>query len=214
MKFRLVPTLLAAVLSLNLLLPAVSAQFNFNDARSLRPWVELVVGNNQFPDSWLIFPNVVYYLILPFIAIVAVVYGIISDLRIFRHSRWTRSVISVAMAGMTLPSGALIQAVYNMYSFNAAFAAIAFGVVFFIGVFIWGIGTTTGSIFRTVNEVTVARAQGDETRALSGQIRVLQEQNVNAINGGNPADIAKNPERNRQIAVLQARIKQIEQSGN
>jgi len=174
MKLRLLPLLLALVLSSMLVLPDVQAQFDFNNPQSLRPWVSLIVGNNQFPDSWLIFPNVIYYLMLPFIAIVAVVYGIISDLRIFKYSRWVRGVLAVAMAGMTLPSGVLIQAVYSLYSIDAALAALAFGVVFFLGVILWAVGTFSRNLFGTVGEIQTAKRTNSMISELDRDIRDRQ----------------------------------------
>jgi len=171
MKFKAFWSILAVVVSLNLILPAVYAQFNFGNSQSLRPWVEFIVGNNQFPNEWLVFPNIIYYLILPFVAIVAVVYGIISDLRIFRYTKWVRGVIAVAMAGMTLPSGWLIQAVLYLYSFNAAFAALAFGVVFFIGVILWAAGTTLRMTFGQISEVQIAKSTTNVISDINNQIR-------------------------------------------
>lgn len=215
MKLQTLPLLLFALFALlafNFLLPNVYAQLSiggFPSTTNFRPWVEFIVGNNQFPDSWLVFPNIVYYLILPFIAIVAVVYGIISDLRIFRYTRWVRGVIAVAMAGMTLPSGWLISAVLAFYAFNAEFAALAFGVVFFIGVILWAVGTTGRMAFGTVNEITQTKAQGSEINALTAQIRELRNQNINDINSNDQAAPDRIRRRDQRIRELQARIDEI-----
>jgi len=176
MQNKLLFLLMAIVTFSTLLSQSAFAQLvgGYPSSTTLRPWVELIVGNTSFPDSWLAFPNIIYYLILPFVAIVAVVYGIISDLRIFRRTRWVRGVIAVAMAGMTLPSGWLISAVLALYSFDAAFAAIAFGVVFFIGVIMWAVGTTVGMGLRTVSEYQVAKARTSSLGDLSKEIRDLE----------------------------------------
>lgn len=169
MKLELLPLLFIGILAIGFSFPVAYAQFTvggFPSMDSFRPWIQFIVGNNQFPDSWLVFPNIVYYLVLPFISIVAVVYGIISDLRIFRYTRWVRGVLAVAMAGMTLPSGWLITAVLQLYSFNAAFAAIMFGIVFFVGVILWAAGTFIRMGFFPISEYSVAKAKNESLNDL------------------------------------------------
>jgi hypothetical protein len=140
LKVKMPPLVLAAIFSFTLLFPLVYAQQIIGTAgTNLRPWVEFIVGRTDWPDEFMLWPNIVYYLILPFMAIVAVVYGIMTDLRIFTN-QYVKIVLSVAMTGMTLPSGILITAVMTLYSIGASFAAIAFGVVFIVGVIFWAAG--------------------------------------------------------------------------
>jgi len=220
MKLGLLRLTLAVILPLALVLPAAHAQFTsggFPSFTSFKPWVQFIVGNNQFPDTWLIFPNIIYYLILPFISIVAVVYGILSDLRIFRYTRWVRGVLAVAMAGMTLPSGWLITAVLELYSFNAAFAALAFGLVFFLGVILWASGTFLRLTFQTVSEVQVAKATSDVIGDINKRIRqneitiagLIRDPNY-ANDKGKMNEVAKLEDENRK---LRARIPEVKTAG-
>jgi len=79
-----------------------------------------------------------YYVFLPFVCAYAVIYGILTELRIFRRtSRLVNVIIAGCMCFSLLPSGILTYIVTLFYAAGAFFGLIAFGVLFFIGTFLW-----------------------------------------------------------------------------
>jgi len=110
--------------------------------------IGFIVGDpniQQNHPEWLTIPNVIYYLIFPFIAIVAVIYGILTEIRIFRSAN-VKFILAFVMAGMSLPTGAMITTVYLLYTAGAWVAVVAFGVLFFIGTILWALGKGHGLI--------------------------------------------------------------------
>jgi hypothetical protein len=120
----------------------VLAQIGSLSGFDLPKTIGFIVGDpniQQNHPEWLTIPNVVYYLIFPFIAIVAVIYGILTEIRIFRSTN-VKFVLAIVMAGMSLPTGAMITTVYVLYTIGAWFAVVAFGLLFIVGTILWAIG--------------------------------------------------------------------------
>jgi len=95
-------------------------------------------------DEWLTLPNFFYFIVFPFVAAWAVIYGIMEEIRIFRTAKTPQKIISFVMAALLLPSGWLLIIVNYFYAFDAWVALMAFGIIFFIGIFFWGAGTFQG----------------------------------------------------------------------
>jgi len=96
-----------------------------------------------FPDEWLRIPNVIYYVFIPFITAFTVIYGLLKELRIFRLApNKVNIMIAFSMAFLMMPSGMLTWIVTYFYVAGAFIGVIAFMVVFIIGVFLWGYGTS------------------------------------------------------------------------
>lgn len=127
------------------------------------------------PPEWLRVPQVFWYVILPFIAVFTVIYGLFRELRIFRHApNKVNIVLAFSMSMLLLPSGVLTYIVVNLYAFSAAFAAIVFGVVFMVGVVLWGIASSWG----WWNEVSAARTQG---KIINNMYKELRSRNNERI---------------------------------
>lgn len=93
--------------------------------------------------EWLRIPDVLYYVILPFIAAFTVIYGLLRELRIFRHApNKVNIILAFCMAFLLLPSGIITLLVTILYAGGAAIGMIAFGVLFIIGIVLWFYGTT------------------------------------------------------------------------
>lgn len=127
---------------------------NFVSATTLAqtgPWVpfdlkgtiSFILGNPNVPSDWLVLPNLVYYIIFPFIAIVSVLYGIFSEIRIFKSTN-VKFILAFVMAGMSLPTGLMISTVYFLYTLGTWIAVIAFGFLFIFGTILWAIGRGSG----------------------------------------------------------------------
>jgi len=120
---------------------AIFAQIGPAVPFDLNSMLSFVLGANiaQTHPEWLVLPNVIYYLVFPFVAIVAVIYGILSEIRIFRSAN-VKGVLAFVMAGMSLPTGAMITTVYYLYTFGAWVAVVTFGILFIFGTLLWGVG--------------------------------------------------------------------------
>ena len=121
---------------------SVLAQIGSLSGFDLPKTIGFIVGDpniQQNHPEWLTIPNVIYYLIFPFIAIVAVIYGILTEIRIF-HSANVKGILAFVMAGMSLPTGAMITTVYVLYTAGAWVAVVAFGVLFMLGTIFWALG--------------------------------------------------------------------------
>lgn len=131
--------LILTALVFSFLPQAIFAQIGPNVPFDLKSMLSFVLGNSNIPSDWLLLPNVVYFVVFPFIAIVAVIYGILSEIRIFRSAN-VKGVLAFVMAGMSLPTGAMITTVYYLYTFGAWVAVVTFGVLFVFGTLLWGYG--------------------------------------------------------------------------
>lgn len=116
---------------------SVFAQYNFFQYNGVQGLVGFILGNPNVPSDWLQLPNFIYFIVFPFIAIVAIIYGILSEIRIF-HSQNVRTILAIVMAAISLPSGALIAFVYYLFAFSAWVAVGTFGVLFIVGTLLWG----------------------------------------------------------------------------
>jgi len=124
----------------------VLAQVGSFSGFDLAKTIGFVVGDpniQQTHPEWLQFPNVIYYLIFPFIAIVTVLYGVFSEIRIFRSSA-VKGTLAVVIAGMSLPTGAMITTVYYLYTAGAWISIVMFGILFIVGAALWGAGRLVG----------------------------------------------------------------------
>lgn len=110
-------------------------------------WDPQALAQFLFPgmsSEWLRIPDVLYYVILPFIAAFTVIYGILRELRIFRTNvpNKVNIILAFCMTFMLLPSGVLTWVITILYAGSAFIGIMAFGVVFLIGIILWAYGTT------------------------------------------------------------------------
>lgn len=98
------------------------------------------------PAAWLAIPQVIYYVIVPFIVAFTVTYGILTELRIFRglSSNKVNIVLAFAMSFLLLPSGILTLIVTYFYAASVFFGLIGFGLLFFFGTLMWVYGRGRG----------------------------------------------------------------------
>jgi len=149
------------------------AQFDFITERyagGVKDMLRLVLGSNV-PEEWLSLPNFVYFIVFPFVAAWAVIYGVMEEIQIFRRARTSHKVVSFVMAAMLLPSGWLMIIVNYFYMFDAWVALVAFGVVFLVGTLTWGYGRVIGS-----RGEWYEHGQKDLGRQLNNQINDYNDQ--------------------------------------
>ncbi len=138
MKANQLFTIFSAVL---LALPAVVFAQDFRTEL----WNPEALAQFIFPNmkaEWLVFPNIIYYVFVPFLLAFMIIYGFLKELRLFRHvSRNIEIGIALAMAFLLLPSGLLTYIVNVFYAAGTFIALIGFGAVFIVGVLLWSKGT-------------------------------------------------------------------------
>jgi len=169
-----------------------------------------------YPDEWLRIPEIIFYVIIPFITAFTVLYGLLIELKIFRNQPKVNTVLAFAMAFLLMPSGILTQVVTIFYAGGAFIGVMAFIVVFIIGVLIWGYGTS----WRFWGTYGSARDVAQNIRNINSQIRFHQQQiqtlQQNILNNPNSPNV---PDWQQQIlnhqnaiASLQATRTQMQQA--
>ena len=165
------------------------------------------------PSDWLILPKVIYYVIIPFVVAVAVTYGILTELNIFRNSPARGKInkfLAIAMAFLLLPSGILTQIVNYLYLGGTFVGLVGFGFLFIVGVVFWVYGTT----YRFYNTYGTPASMTRDIRGVNNRINnlhkrylILQQQQLNPnLNQQQRFNNSQELGRiNTQIAELQAR---------
>ena len=124
-----------------------------------------------YPDEWLRIPEVIYYVVIPFITAFTVLYGLLIELRIFRNAPKVNAVLAFSMAFLMMPSGILTWIVTVLYAGGAFIGVLAFIAVFIIGVIIWGYGTS----WRFWGTYGSARAVAQNIHNINSQIQFHQQ---------------------------------------
>lgn len=141
------------------------------------------------PAEWQKMPEFLYYFIVPFIGIWAILLGFLRVIPIFRYSPRLEMVITFVIAFSTVwPTGFLMYAVKIMFATIGFLAVFAFGGLFIFGIIIysvitgkgfwgtgWGKGGTLrdmrsvdqkiGSLDRKLKNLNARAAKGDITAA-------------------------------------------------
>ena len=141
-------------------------------AQSYNQWFDTryIADMLRISDSYLQGTNILWDLIIPFIAIMAICLGFLRTLRIFRNSAVLEGIIAFCMAFATLPSGIFVVIVNFMLGFSGTVAVVMFFAMFLVGVVLYSInwigGTASaGSVERKLRDAYKRRAQLDEKMA-------------------------------------------------
>jgi len=141
----------------------------------------------NFPDEWLRVPQVIWYVIVPFITAFTVLYGLLIELRIFRNMPKVNTMLAFCMAFLLLPSGMLTWIVTIFYAGGAFIGVMGFIFVFIAGVFIWGYGTS----WRFWGTYGSARGIARDVHGINRQISDISKQIIDLdikIKNENSAD--------------------------
>jgi len=133
--------LLVALSSCMISLPAARAQLDGTSLPTTEDIMEAIViflfGSEALAQnpSWVTYEGFMQNLIFPFIALFTVMYGILTEIRIF-HNANVKAVLSLVMAFV----GGIwaIPAMHFFLLTNAAWGTVVWGVVLFIGICAWG----------------------------------------------------------------------------
>jgi len=109
--------------------------------------INLISTLLNLPKGSLEASNFLWYVLVPFIAIWAIVLGFLRTLRIFPNQRTIELIIAFCMAFATLPTGIFMSFVNLLLGFSGVWATGVFFVMFIAGVFLYGRGWT-GSLWQ------------------------------------------------------------------
>jgi len=129
MKKVAIPMLLIIFL---ILIPAISLAQMFPG--EIDPF-KIVFGPN-IPQEWYQPYLILQFLIFPFLLIVLVIYGIFSEIRIFRRAS-INGIIALLIAFVASYSGYLVIFVHWTSTIAGAFGYTAFIVLLFVGIGVW-----------------------------------------------------------------------------
>ncbi len=96
------------------------------------------LGLNESVAVW---PNALWFIIMPAMATLGIIYGFLEELRIFRRApnqSLIYTIIGISWSGLLMYSGVLKILAVFFYQLGALMAAIVFSVVFIVGVIMWG----------------------------------------------------------------------------
>ena len=144
MKKQLLAFLLISILLSSV--PVALAQSDADEmmADALKGLFIFLFGDN-YPEEWLTVSGLMQFIILPFVALLAVMYGILAELNIFKKSQTARTVIAVtfAAAGGVI---ALRSMKWWMIA-NSTLAVWGFGIMLLLGIVFWAAGGILKSWF-------------------------------------------------------------------
>jgi hypothetical protein len=192
----------AVIFSILLALPTIAlAQYYPSEWWSPEALAEWVFPGMS-PD-WLRLPNVIWYVIVPFFTAFVIVFGILKELRIFRHGgNKLHGVIAFCLAVLLLPSGILTYIVNIFYAFGTFFGLIAFGVLFILGTLFWVWGRGRGLYY----EFDI---QAEKVKGIRGDLRSLDEKIRQKRGEVVKEKTSRNPNLNK-IANIQEEIDNLE----
>lgn len=82
--------------------------------------------------------GILQWLIFPFFALWAVVYGIMNELNLFRNSQRITIIIALLIALIAGPTGGLVYIVRMLFLAIGSWSMIVFAAVFLAGITFWG----------------------------------------------------------------------------
>lgn len=136
MKKQIIILLFLFTLCLSLVSSIGAAEFT-SDPEEIARTIFIIIFGENFPERWLTTTGFMQFIVFPFIAVFAVMYGIMSELKLFRTpgGRKAQLVISLIMA--FVGGYALLVTVRGLLVVNAWLGMILFGLVLFIGLILW-----------------------------------------------------------------------------
>jgi type VI protein secretion system component VasK len=99
-------------------------------ARYLDDWYRWL----HIPPEYAKAPNIIYFLLVPFLAVWAIVWGLLTKIRIFGGMERVTMLISLLFAIALIYYGWMFKVVHFLMSFGSTFAFIVFMVVFVVGI--------------------------------------------------------------------------------
>ena len=133
-----------------LVLPAVaSANIGFDTTDLWSNAFGLLFGPD-IPDYMIYDSNgvspyaILQWLIFPFLALIAILYGILTEIKIFRNNNKINGAIAILIALIAGPTGGLVWLVRNVFVIFGYYSFLIFAIILFVGVGFWGVSRIRG----------------------------------------------------------------------
>jgi len=151
---------IACLVLLTVFLTQLSVSVYAQDASD---WLGTILNIFGIPQEWQKMPELMYYFIVPFIGIWAILLSFLRVIPIFRYSPRLEMVITFVIAFSTVwPTGWLMIAVKAMFTLIGFLSVFAFGGLFIFGIIIysiitgkrfWGTGWGKGGTLRDMRSI-------------------------------------------------------------
>jgi len=92
------------------------------------------------PKEWMYLPAIIYFFILPFAAVFALIYAFLASLNIWGGKNNINRLLAFIITIMTIPTGILTRMTMVMFVFLGMWTLAVFFVTFVVGVFYRGAG--------------------------------------------------------------------------
>lgn len=172
--------LLAMLSSCLISLPAARAQLGGTSlqiptAEDVMKSIIVFIFGSDFPDEWLTYSGFMQNIIFPFIAVFVVMYGILSELRIF-HNANVKAVLSLVMA--FVGGRYLLQMMRGFLVANAFWGTLVWGLLLLFGIAAWGFARGAEYYGWGRQSYENIRSRGERKAKLQGEIDTLSTQIV------------------------------------
>jgi hypothetical protein len=95
------------------------------------------------PTEFATFPNVLYFVFIPFLGTFTIIWGILTNLNIFRLNK-VNIILSFLFALALLYSTILTTITFYLFNIGGVFGVIAFFILFFVGTILYSRGIIYG----------------------------------------------------------------------
>jgi hypothetical protein len=124
-------------------IPSTMAQVQVPSANDIIKNIVTIIFGSDVPADWLTTTGFMQNIFFPFIALFAVMYGLLTELHIFKGQRTTKLVIAIVMSFVS--GWWTLSSMRWILAGNAFIATWAFGGVLFLGILFWaGSGLSEG----------------------------------------------------------------------
>lgn len=157
-------------------LPAIVLGQKLGDIPGTNYNIFNLVFGAELPEDMLTTEKVLQYLLFPFLAIVVIMYGILSELRIFRRHNWINGLIALLIAFMASSTGYLLIFTHWIIGVGGGLAGIiVFTVLLFVGIFLWGGSTIWVRWRKPGRSIGGAFEKFQEEQALLAEIQEIKD---------------------------------------
>lgn len=179
--------LLVSLISISLLSNIVFAQ-DYVLPQEVQSFLTNVL---KVPSDWLAGDKILFYMILPFIAIFMIVVGFMKALRIFQGNGAIQWILSFVIAFMTFPTSVFLLFVNFMLQFSTFFAVAGFFVLFVGGIILY-----TGTGLRKLHwgferAGKLKKAHGEAINGVNAEIKAIDNRIDDISNFELPDLVAK-----------------------
>jgi len=129
------------------------------------------------PKEWMYTPAIIYFFILPFAAVFALIYAFLASLNIWEGKNNINRLLAFIITIMTIPTGILTRMTMVMFVFLGMWVLAVFFVTFVVGVFYRGAGVIA-------KERATYKAMRGPLRAMAESFRKYADRKIAAIGPG------------------------------